>query len=82
MAELTSIKMSKFDNQPWGFRLQGGIDFCAPLTVQKVSYDGGGCSLILIFQNLIYFEKKKELKGIIISKMAASRELSKRVKCM
>jgi hypothetical protein len=38
MAEMTSIKMSKFDNQPWGFRLQGGIDFCAPLTVQKVSY--------------------------------------------
>ncbi|XP_046456526.1 PDZ and LIM domain protein Zasp-like isoform X9 [Daphnia pulex] len=37
MAEMTSIKMSKFDNQPWGFRLQGGIDFCAPLTVQKVN---------------------------------------------
>ena len=38
MAQLTSIKMSKFDNQPWGFRLQGGIDFAAPLTVQKVSF--------------------------------------------
>ncbi|XP_032783622.2 PDZ and LIM domain protein Zasp isoform X5 [Daphnia magna] len=37
MAEMLSIKMSKFDNQPWGFRLQGGIDFCAPLTVQKVN---------------------------------------------
>lgn len=37
MAQLTSIKMSKFDNQPWGFRLQGGIDFASPLTVQKVS---------------------------------------------
>merc|ERR1712071_414427 len=33
----SSIKMSKFDNQPWGFRIQGGIDFAAPLTVQKVN---------------------------------------------
>ena len=37
MAQIVSVKMSKFDNQPWGFRLQGGIDFAAPLTVQKVS---------------------------------------------
>lgn len=36
MAQVISIKMSKFDNQPWGFRLQGGVDFSAPLTVQKV----------------------------------------------
>ena len=36
MAQLLPIKMSKFDNQPWGFRIQGGIDFAAPLTVQKV----------------------------------------------
>lgn len=50
MAEMMSIKMSKFDNQPWGFRLQGGIDFCAPLTVQKVSY------VIPIF----YFKETKE----------------------
>jgi hypothetical protein len=38
MAQLLPVKMSKFDNQPWGFRLQGGIDFAAPLTIQKVSF--------------------------------------------
>jgi len=37
MAQMLPIKMSKFDNQPWGFRIQGGIDFAAPLTVQKVN---------------------------------------------
>ena len=38
MAQFLPVKMSKFDNQPWGFRLQGGIDFAAPLTIQKVSF--------------------------------------------
>jgi len=37
MAQILPVKMSKFDNQPWGFRLQGGIDFAAPLTIQKVN---------------------------------------------
>jgi hypothetical protein len=46
MAQIVSVKMSKFDNQPWGFRLQGGIDFAAPLTVQKVSFS---------FSSLCYF---------------------------
>ncbi|XP_066991827.2 PDZ and LIM domain protein Zasp [Anabrus simplex] len=31
------IKLSKFDNQPWGFRLVGGKDFSTPLTVVKVT---------------------------------------------
>ncbi|XP_065567844.1 PDZ and LIM domain protein Zasp-like isoform X42 [Artemia franciscana] len=31
------IKLSKFDNQPWGFRIQGGKDFSVPITVQKVN---------------------------------------------
>ena len=31
------IKMSRFDNSPWGFRVHGGIDFGAPLRIQKVS---------------------------------------------
>ena len=30
------IKMSRFDNAPWGFRVHGGIDFGSPLTIQKV----------------------------------------------
>ena len=31
------IKMSRFDNAPWGFRVHGGMDFGSPLTIQKVS---------------------------------------------
>ncbi|XP_055903886.1 titin isoform X2 [Eupeodes corollae] len=31
------IKMCRFDNVPWGFRLVGGADFDIPLTVVKVT---------------------------------------------
>lgn len=31
------IKMCRFENVPWGFRLVGGADFEFPLTVVKVS---------------------------------------------
>ncbi|KAG7199074.1 hypothetical protein KM043_017974 [Ampulex compressa] len=31
-----SIKFTKFDNTPWGFRLAGGSDFPQPLTVIRV----------------------------------------------
>ena len=30
------VKMSRYDNSPWGFRVHGGIDFGSPLTIQKV----------------------------------------------
>ncbi|KAL0100049.1 hypothetical protein PUN28_019490 [Cardiocondyla obscurior] len=32
-----SIKFTKFDNTPWGFRLAGGSDFPQPLTVLRVT---------------------------------------------
>ncbi|XP_036227887.2 PDZ and LIM domain protein Zasp isoform X2 [Bactrocera oleae] len=35
--QLLQIKLSRFDAQPWGFRLQGGVDFSTPLVVQKVN---------------------------------------------
>ncbi|XP_036332792.1 PDZ and LIM domain protein Zasp isoform X1 [Rhagoletis pomonella] len=35
--QLLQIKLSRFDAQPWGFRLQGGVDFASPLVVQKVN---------------------------------------------
>ncbi|KAJ9591099.1 hypothetical protein L9F63_002380, partial [Diploptera punctata] len=35
MAQLISVKLSRFDASPWGFRLQGGKDFGAPLLIQK-----------------------------------------------
>jgi hypothetical protein len=34
MAE--EIKLSKMDDQPWGFRVTGGLDFGTPVTVIKV----------------------------------------------
>jgi len=38
--QLLQVKLSRFDAQPWGFRLQGGTDFAQPLLVQKVSEGG------------------------------------------
>ncbi|XP_033247660.1 PDZ and LIM domain protein Zasp isoform X6 [Drosophila miranda] len=35
--QLLQVKLSRFDAQPWGFRLQGGVDFAQPLLVQKVN---------------------------------------------
>ncbi|XP_029033510.1 titin-like isoform X4 [Osmia bicornis bicornis] len=35
-----SIKFTKFDNTPWGFRLAGGSDFPHPLTVIRVTEGG------------------------------------------
>ncbi|EFN89204.1 hypothetical protein EAI_07707 [Harpegnathos saltator] len=37
MAQLISVKLSRFDGSPWGFRLQGGKDFGTPLIVQKIN---------------------------------------------
>jgi hypothetical protein len=34
MAE--EIRLSKTDDQPWGFRVTGGLDFGTPVTVIKV----------------------------------------------
>ena len=36
-----SAKLDRTDSStPWGFRLQGGKDFSAPLTIQRVSITG------------------------------------------
>lgn len=34
---VVDLKFSRFEDQPWGFRLTGGKDFPLPLTVVKVS---------------------------------------------
>ena len=38
MAKATThhIKLSRFERQPWGFRLHGGADFATPLLIQLV----------------------------------------------
>ncbi|CAK1604070.1 unnamed protein product [Parnassius mnemosyne] len=37
MAQLLTVRLNKSDQQPLGFRLQGGKDFGTPLIVQKVN---------------------------------------------
>lgn len=37
MAQTLTISMSRTNAQPWGFRLQGGLDFATPLTVLRVN---------------------------------------------
>ena len=37
MANLITVRLQRGDGQAWGFRLQGGKDFSAPLVLQRVS---------------------------------------------
>ena len=41
------IKMARFENSPWGFRLHGGADFGTPLSIQKVSLFSTFCTIII-----------------------------------
>ncbi|XP_076276986.1 PDZ and LIM domain protein 3 [Lasioglossum baleicum] len=34
------IPLSRSDNQPWGLRLSGGVDFSFPLTVVRLTIGG------------------------------------------
>ena len=43
LQQKVDIKMSRFDNAPWGFRVHGGIDFGSPLTIQKVRQSTKQC---------------------------------------
>ena len=36
MSQTVNLKLSRFERQPWGFRLHGGTDFGTPLLIQKV----------------------------------------------
>lgn len=47
MAQLINVRLSRVDAQPWGLRLQGGMDFGTPLVVQKVSFLSRSLSLNL-----------------------------------
>uniref|UniRef100_A0A182WBF0 Uncharacterized protein n=1 Tax=Anopheles minimus TaxID=112268 RepID=A0A182WBF0_9DIPT len=57
MANLMTVRLQRGDGQAWGFRLQGGKDFSAPLvlqrhgwkkTVQPLGVLFFGCSLVLV----------------------------------
>lgn len=72
--QLLQIKLSRFDAQPWGFRLQGGVDFASPLLVQKVN--GGslaeqaglmpGDSVIKINDVDVFNLRHKEAQDVVV----------------
>ncbi|XP_044008229.1 PDZ and LIM domain protein Zasp isoform X23 [Aphidius gifuensis] len=74
MAQLISVKLSRFDGSPWGFRLQGGKDFGTPLVVQKVN--GGspaeaaglraGDAVIKVNNTDTYNLKHKDAQDVIV----------------
>uniref|UniRef100_A0A182Q2P3 PDZ domain-containing protein n=1 Tax=Anopheles farauti TaxID=69004 RepID=A0A182Q2P3_9DIPT len=37
MANLITVRLQRTDGQAWGFRLQGGKDFSAPLVLQRMT---------------------------------------------
>ncbi|KAL1455239.1 hypothetical protein WDU94_009348 [Cyamophila willieti] len=74
MAQLITIKLSRYDATPWGFRLQGGKDFGTPLVIQKVN--GGslaekaglqvGDALIKVNNTDVSNMKHKDAQDVIV----------------
>ncbi|XP_021200811.3 PDZ and LIM domain protein Zasp isoform X2 [Helicoverpa armigera] len=73
MAQLITVRLNKADQQPLGFRLQGGKDFGTPLVVQKVN--GGsaaeraglqaGDALIRVNNTDVYLLRHQEAQDTI-----------------
>ncbi|GLG97101.1 PDZ and LIM domain protein Zasp [Gryllus bimaculatus] len=61
MAQLINVKLSRFDAQPWGFRLQGGKDFGAPLLIQKA-----GDAVIRINSTEVFNLRHKDAQDTIV----------------
>ena len=53
-SQKVEIKMARFENSPWGFRVHGGTDFGAPLTIQKVRKLGNIHQFLKNFVKLLY----------------------------
>ena len=53
-SQKVEIKMARFENSPWGFRVHGGTDFGAPLTIQKVRKFGNIYQFLKNFVKLLY----------------------------
>ncbi|XP_032671174.1 PDZ and LIM domain protein Zasp isoform X8 [Odontomachus brunneus] len=74
MAQLISVKLSRFDGSQWGFRLQGGKDFGTPLMVQKVNSGSpaeaaglkAGDAVIKVNTTDIYDLRHKDAQDVII----------------
>ncbi|KAH0953879.1 hypothetical protein HN011_000694 [Eciton burchellii] len=74
MAQLISVKLSRFDGSPWGFRLQGGKDFGTPLIVQKVNSGSpaeaaglkAGDAVIKVNTTEMYNLRHKDAQDVIV----------------
>jgi len=75
MAAMThNIKLSRFERQPWGFRLHGGADFATPLLIQLVKADSlseaaglqAGDLLIAVNGQDVQFCRHKEAQDCIV----------------
>uniref|UniRef100_A0A182WWE9 PDZ domain-containing protein n=1 Tax=Anopheles quadriannulatus TaxID=34691 RepID=A0A182WWE9_ANOQN len=48
MANLITVRLQRGDGQAWGFRLQGGKDFSAPLVLQRSLRSGADQTPIIV----------------------------------
>ncbi|XP_058066812.1 PDZ and LIM domain protein Zasp-like isoform X3 [Anopheles bellator] len=75
MANLITVRLQRTDGQAWGFRLQGGKDFSAPLVLQRVN--GGsvtdqaglmaGDALIKVNGTEVFNMRHKEAQDVIVA---------------
>ncbi|XP_035913342.1 PDZ and LIM domain protein Zasp-like isoform X6 [Anopheles stephensi] len=75
MANLMTVRLQRGDGQAWGFRLQGGKDFSAPLVLQRVN--GGsvadqaglmaGDALIKVNGTEVFNMRHKEAQDVIVA---------------
>lgn len=74
MAQLITVRLSRGDASPWGFRLQGGKDFGTPLVIQKVN--GGspaekagliaGDSVVKVNSTDVFNLRHKDAQDVIV----------------
>lgn len=75
MANLITVQLQRGQGQPWGFRLQGGKDFSAPLVLQRVN--GGsvadqaglmpGDALVKVNSTEVFNLRHKEAQDVIMA---------------
>lgn len=75
MANLITVQLRRGEGQPWGFRLQGGKDFSAPLVLQRVN--GGsvadqaglmpGDALVKVNSTEVFNLRHKEAQDVIVA---------------
>uniref|UniRef100_U5EPN7 Adaptor protein enigma n=1 Tax=Corethrella appendiculata TaxID=1370023 RepID=U5EPN7_9DIPT len=83
MAQLITVRLQRNDAQPWGFRLQGGTDFSAPIIIQRVNGQSiadqaglqAGDAVIKINNSEIYNLRHKDAQDAIV-KAGQSFELT------